>query len=259
MGDLEGRVAVVTGGTRGIGRGIAEAFLREGARVVVNGRSEDKGLKALAEMGAGENAHFVAGDVKKREDCEKVVDTAAERFGRLDIVVNNAGGGENHAPVADLTDEAMQDTLLWNFWPTFWCTRRALNLMIPQQWGRIINISSVEGKCGKPGLATYVTAKHAINGFTKACAQEVGTLGITVNALCAGAVETDSMRAMGPPAAEAMGLTYQQLLDRFANEAATKRLIDVEDVALVAVLLASEVGGGMTGSMISIDGGTSPY
>ena len=118
--------------------------------------------------------------------------------------------------------------------------RRALHYMIPQQWGRIINISSVEGKHGKPGVSTYVTAKHAINGLTKSCAQEVGPLGITVNALCPGAIETDVMMAEGPGAAEAMGLTYQGLLDWFAEESAIKRLNTVEEVAEVAVLLASD-------------------
>ncbi len=259
MGELDAQVAVITGGTRGIGRAIAEEFLTEGARVVINGRSEEKGRQALAEMGAGDNAVFVAGDVMQRGDCERAVDTAVERFGRLDIMVNNAGGGENYAPVAQITDEAMQTGLLWSFWSTFWCTRRALNVMIPQQSGRIINISSVEGKVGKPGISPYVTAKHAVNGFTKACAHEVGTLGITVNSICAGAVETDTMREQGPAAAESMGITYQELLDRFASEAATQRLIDLEDVAAMAVFLASKAGGGLTGSLISVDGGTSPY
>jgi len=187
------------------------------------------------------------------------VETTVDHFGRIDIMVNNAGGGENHAPVAQLTDESMQDTLVWNFWSTFWCTRRALNEMIPQQFGRIININSVEGKVGKPGVASYVAAKHAINGLTKSCAHEVGTMGITVNSICAGAVETEGMREMGSAAAETMGITYQGLLDWFAEEAATKRLIEVEDVAALAVLLASDAGGGITGSMISVDGGTSPY
>ena len=140
---------------------------------------------------------FVAGDAKLREDCERVVDTAVEKFGRIDIMVNNAGGASNHAPVVDLTDEALDDALRWNLWSTFWCTRRSLQHMIPQKWGRIINISSVEGKCGKPGVSIYVTAKHAINGLTKACAHEVGTLGITVNALCPGAIETDIMAEEG--------------------------------------------------------------
>ncbi len=259
MGELEGRVAAVTGGTRGIGRAIVEAYLREGAKVVMNGRSDAKGRQALDEIGAGGAVHFVQGDAKVREDCERLIDTAVERFGSIDVLVNNAGGSNNNAPVVDLTDEALDDALKWNLWSTFWCTRRALHYMIPRQWGRIINMSSLEGKCGKPGVSIYVTAKHAINGLTKSCAQEVGTLGITVNALCPGGIETDTMREVGPGAAESMGITYQALLDWFANESAIKRLNEVEDVALVAVLLASEAGAGITGSLISIDGGTAPY
>lgn len=259
MGVLDGKVACITGGTRGIGRGIAEAFLREGAKVVVNGRDPAKAQRTIDELGGGDNIHFIAGDVKQREVCEAIVDGTVEHFGRIDIAVANAGGGSNHAPVAQLTDEAMQDALLWNFWHTFWTMRRALHYMIPQQSGRIMSISSLEGKVGKPGIAIYVSSKHAINGLTKSAAQEVGPLGITVNALCPGAIETDVMKAEGPGAAEAMGLTYEGLLDWFAKEAATQRLCEVEDVAMVAVLLASDAGAGITGSMISIDGGTSPY
>ncbi len=257
--ELEGRVAAITGGTGGIGRAIAEAFVREGAKVVISGRRQDKGEQALKEMAAGDSVVFVSGDVKQREDCERVVETAVEKFGRIDIMVNNAGGASNHAPVVDLTDEALDDALRWNLWSTFWCTRRSLQHMIPQKWGRIINISSVEGKCGKPGVSIYVTAKHAVNGLTKACAHEVGTLGITVNALCPGVIETETMEREGTQAAESMGMTYQQLLDWFAEEAATQRLCEAEDVAAVAVMLASEAGGGITGAQISIDGGTSPY
>lgn len=259
MGELTGRVAAITGGTRGIGRAIAEAFVREGAQVVINGRDAAKGAQALAEMNVGDAAHFVQGDAKVREDCERIIDETVAKYGRIDILVNNAGGADNHAPVADLTDEALDDALKWNLWSTFWCSRRALKHMIPQQWGRIINISSVEGKCGKPGVSIYVIAKHAINGLTKSLAIEVGTVGITVNALCPGAIETDIMKQVGPGAAESMGLTYEGLLDWFAQESAIKRLNEVEDVALVSVLLASEAGAGITGSLISIDGGTAPY
>src|SRR5262245_24120280 len=116
MGELDGRVACITGGTRGIGRAIAEAFLREGANVVVTGRSIDKGKQALDEMHAGDAAHFVQGDVRERAACEDAVDATVERYGRIDILVPNAGGSADHAPVVDLTDEAMQDALLWNFW-----------------------------------------------------------------------------------------------------------------------------------------------
>jgi NAD(P)-dependent dehydrogenase (short-subunit alcohol dehydrogenase family) len=259
MGELTGRVAAITGGTRGIGRAIAEAFLAEGCKVVINGTNPEKGALAVAELGAPDDVVFVQGNAKVREDCERVVDQAVEHFGRIDIMVNNAGGATNHAPVANLTDEALDDALKWNLWSTFWCSRKAVNYMIPQGWGRIINISSVEGKCGKPGLSIYVIAKHAINGLTKSMAQEVGTLGITVNSLCPGVIETDIVREQGPQAAEAMGISYEQLIEYFVEESATKRVMAVDDVAAVAMLLASEAGAGITGSLISIDGGTSPY
>lgn len=259
MGELDGRVACVTGGTRGIGRAIADAFVREGASVVITGRSADKGQQALDEMQAGDAVTFVQGDVRDRAACEHAVDATVERYGHIDILVPNAGGSADHAPVVDLTDEAMQDALLWNFWHAFWTMRRALKYMIPQQFGRIMLMSSLEGKVGKPGVAHYVVAKHAMNGLAKSAAHEVGTTGVTINALCPGGIETDIMKEQGPHAAESMGITYQGLLDWFAQESAIKRLNEVEDVALVAVLLASDAGAGITGSLISIDGGTSPY
>ena len=259
MGVLDGKVACITGGTRGIGRATAEAFLREGAQVVINGRSEDKGQQAIAEMNGGDDVHFLAGDVKSREGCEAIVNGTVDRYGRLDILFANAGGATGHAPVADLEDWAMQDSLEWNFWHTFWTMQTALKHMIPRESGRIICCSSVEGKMGKPGVSIYVAAKHAINGLVKSAAQEVGPLGITVNAVCPGAIETDITVAEGPPAAEAMGLTYEQLLEWFASESAIKRLNEVEDVAELCVLLASDAGGGISGSLISVDGGTSLY
>ena len=259
MGLLEGRVACVTGGTRGIGLAIARGFLAEGAQVVINGRDAAKAQASIAELDAGDRVHFIAGDVKLRDDCEAIVEGTVQRYGRIDILVPNAGGGSNYAPVAQMTDESMQDALVWNFWHTFWTMRAALNHMTAQGWGRIIAMSSVEGKMGKPAISSYVVAKHAINGLVKSAAKEVGTLGITVNAVCPGAIETDVMLAQGPGAAEAMGMTYEGLLDMFASESAVKRLNDVDDVAIVAVLLASEAGAGITGSLISIDGGTSPY
>ena len=111
MGELDGKVACITGGTRGIGRATAEAYLREGAQVVINGRSEEKGQQALAEMNAGDAVHFIAADVKSREGCEQVVNGAVDRYGKIDILFANAGGASNHAPVAELTDAAMQDSL----------------------------------------------------------------------------------------------------------------------------------------------------
>ena len=259
MGQLEGRVACVTGGTRGIGRAAAEAFVREGARVVISGRDATKGAQALAEMDAGDKVHFVVGDVARREDCEALIQATVDRYDRIDILHANAGGAVDPAPVATMTDEAMHDTLLVNFWHTFWTMRAALGFMIPQQSGRIIATSSVEGKLGTPGLSNYVVAKAAINALVKTTAKEVGTLGITINAVCPGAIETDAMRDNAPAAAESMGMTYDALKAMFAQASAIKRLNEVEDVAEVLVLLASEAGAGITGSLISIDGGTSPY
>lgn len=259
MAELTGQVAAICGGTSGVGLAIAKAFADSGASLLLSGRRSAKGEAALAELGIGERAQYLQGDGGVKEDCERLVAETVDRFGRIDILVNCAGGSENNAPVVDLTDEAMEFGLRVNFWSAFWLTRAALRHMIPQGSGRIIYISSVEGKVGKPGLAQYVVGKHALNALTKCVAKEVGTLGITVNALCAGAMDTPMMREAGPAAAESMGISYEALLDWFAQESATKRLVTVEDCAMVASLLVSEAGAGITGSLISIDGGTAPY
>jgi len=259
MGELEGRVAVVTAGSRGVGRAIVEAFLEEGACVVLNGRSEQKGHQALEELDAGDAARFVAADVMQREECERLLDEAIESYGRVDVLVNNAGGAADNAPVAEMSDHCLRVALDWCLWSTFWCMRRALNDMIPRGWGRVINISSLEGKCGKPITSSYVAAKHAVNGLTKSCAAEVSPLGITVNALCPGAMDTDIMREVGVQIAAARGITYDGFLDVFRAESSTHEITDTADVGAVAVLLASEAGGGITGSLISVDGGTAPY
>jgi 3-hydroxybutyrate dehydrogenase len=259
MGQLEGRTALVTGGTRGIGRATVEAYLAEGAKVALNGRSADKGELALKEMDAGDSVIFLQGDVTNQQSLESVVDRAVEHFGRVDILVNNAGGAADNANVVDHTDEAWMNTITWNLHSTFWATRRMLKYMIPQEYGRIINLSSVEGKVGKPGISAYVTAKHAIVGFTKSVAREVGTSGITVNAVCPGMIPSDIFWEQGPTAAEAMGVTVDELLDMFVKESAIQRHNTFEEVAAVNVLLASEVAGGITGSMYNVDGGTSPY
>ena len=193
MGELDGRVACVTGGTRGIGRAIAEGFLAEGAKVVINGRTPAKGEATLADMNAGDNAHFIAGDVTDQAVCEGLVDQTVEHFGRIDIMVNNAGGGGDPAPLAEMSDDAWNFVMNWNLNHPFWCTRRALKYMIPQQSGRIINVSSMYGKMAIPGVPHYITTKHGLNGMTKAVAVEVGELGITCNALCPGGILTDVM------------------------------------------------------------------
>jgi NAD(P)-dependent dehydrogenase (short-subunit alcohol dehydrogenase family) len=257
---LDKRVAVITGGTRGIGRGIAEAFAAAGAAVVLGGRSQAKGDQALGELGIGDRAMFVACDVRRREDVENLVDQAAGRYGSADIMVNNAGGSDRFAPVHEMTDEAWLNALDFNLNAVFWGSRRALRYMLERGWGRIINISSVEGKqANKSAVSHYITNKHAINGLTKAVAFEYGTKGITCNAICPGAIETDTMRELGPQAAASAGITYQQFLDNYAAESAIKRLNTVEEVAAMATLLASDLGGGITGALINVDGGTAQW
>ena len=257
MTDLTGKVAAITGGTRGIGRGLAEAFLAAGASVAINGRSPEKGEQALQEMNAGDRAAFFAGDVTNQADVEGFVDATIERFGQIDILVNNAGGSSGFALVEDMGDEAWQQAAAWILHSCFWATRRALKDMKKRGWGRVINISSVEGKQANKATAShYITFKHAMNGFTKAVAFEYGESGITSNAISPGAVETDLMREAGPAAAESMGISYEEFKDNYAQEAAIKRLNTVEEVSGLALYLVSDVGGGVTGAILPVDGGT---
>jgi 3-hydroxybutyrate dehydrogenase/3-oxoacyl-[acyl-carrier protein] reductase len=257
---LDKRVAVITGASRGIGLGIAHAFVDQGAAVVIGGKSVEKGEQAIQELGGTDRVAFVQCDVRRQADVNNLVDEAVNQYGSIDILVNNAGGTDGWALVHELTDEAWENALNWNLNAVFWGTRRALKYMLEQGRGRIINISSVEGKqANKPAVSHYITNKHAINGFTKAVAHEYGTKGITCNAICPGAIETDIMKAAGPVVAEQAGITYEQFLDNYAQESAIKRLNTVEEVAAMASLLASDVGGGITGALINVDGGTAQW
>jgi 3-hydroxybutyrate dehydrogenase len=260
MGKLDGKVACITGGTRSIGRAMADAFLAEGGKVVVNGRDEAKGQACLDEMDAGDNAAFFAGDASKQAAVEGLIDFTIERYGQLDICCLNSGGVQMTAPVFQMTDEEWNLEIDWNLNHVFWGMRRALQHMIPRESGRVIVTSSVEGKLGKPGIPGYAATKHAVNGLVKAAAHEVGTLGITVNAILPGLVETDIVRDTGPDSAAAMGLeNYDAMISLFTAESAIKRPNTVEEVAAVAVLLASDAARNITGCMFPVDGGAMPY
>ena len=139
-------------------------------------------------------------------DVEGLIDFTIERYGQLDICCLNSGGVLQTAPVAQMTDEEWKLEIDWNLNHVFWGMRRALQHMIPRTSGRIIVTSSVEGKLGKPGIPGYATTKHAVNGLVKAAAREVGTLGITVNSILPGLIETDIVRETGPASAQMMGL-----------------------------------------------------
>ncbi|MBM4203521.1 MAG: SDR family oxidoreductase [Gammaproteobacteria bacterium] len=259
MGKLDGRIAAITGGTAGIGLGIAEAFLAEGASVTLMARNPAKGEKTVAALNAGNRAKFVAGDAMVQADVEGFVHATIKTFGRVDILVNNAGGASDLKPLMELSDEAFDGAMKWNVYSTFWATRLALRDMAPRRWGRVINISSVEGKIGKVAFSAYTAAKHAINGLTKSVSRETGPLGITVNAICPGLVITDIVKDNGPATAAAMGLTFDEMVALFSKESALQRPNTVEEIAAMAVLLASDAGGGITGATLSVDGGTAPY
>lgn len=257
---LEGKVAVVTGGSRGIGRAIAEAMLDAGATVAISGSTEEKGQRALEEMAAGERAAFFRADARVQTDQEALVVDAASRFGGVDILVNNAGGSSGFALVADLADDAWQEAADWVLNSAFWATRKALPHMVSAGWGRIINISSLEAKTAQTPMASHYTAfKAALNGFSRCVAAEYASAGITSNSICPGAVETDLMTVTGAKSAEAAGMSYEAFKDAYAQQSLTKRLNTVEEVAAVALLLASPAGAGITGATINVDGGTSPW
>ena len=257
---LQDRVAAVTGGSRGIGRGIVEAFLREGASVCFNGRDRKAGAAAIEELSSPGRVEFVQGDARQSADIQRLVEVTASKFGRIDIMVNNAGGITEPAPVKTLSEEAWANDLQWNLTSVFYGIKHSIQYMAPQKFGRIINISSVEGKTGVPGMAGYVAAKHGVHGLTKSVAAEVGRDGITVNAICPGLILTDAVTQGGPATAKAMGLSYEEMVENvFKARTMTGELNTIEQVAELSVLLASDVGAGFTGALISLDGGISPY
>lgn len=256
---LKDRVAAITGGTAGIGLAIARVYLAEGGRVALMARRAERGKQVLEELDAGDRAIFIPGDATSQADVESFVDAAGEQLGGVDVLVNNAGGARDLQPLVNLSDEEWDLVMKWNLYSTFWATRRALPHMVEQGWGRVINISSVEGKHGKPVVTAYTTAKHAINGFTKSVAREVGTSGVTVNAICPGLVLTEIVQTTGAATAAARGMTLDEMIADYAKDAAIERPVTVEEVAAVALLLASEAGSGITGAALSVDGGTAQY
>ena len=255
---LNNRVAIVSAAGRGIGKAIAMSLGSEGATVIVNSYGEDTTRGTVDAINdAGGTAIGMPGDITDPYRIMEVVNATINDYGQIDILVNNAGGSGGFAPVSELSDEAWQEAASWILHSAFWATRAALQDMQPRRWGRIINISSVEGKqANKENVAHYITFKHALNGFTKAVALENGAKGITSNAISPGAIETDLMKEAGPAAAESAGITYQQFKENYAQDAAIKRLNTVDEVAGLLLFLCSDMGAGITGAILPVDGGT---
>lgn len=260
MNHMEGQVAVVTGGSRGIGAGIVSAFLETGARVAFNGRSAEKAQALVQELGTPDGLWYCQGSVTERDDVDRLVDGAVERFGSIDVLVNNAGGSGALGPIAELDEDAWEHDLRLNLTSVFLGTKAALRHMLPAGHGTIINISSVEGKIAAPSMGAYVASKHGVNGLTKTVAAEVGRAGITVNAICPGLVLTDAVMNGGPTLAASLGMTFDEMVDNiFRSKTLTGELTTVDQVAQMAVFLASEAGRGITGATLSVDGGICPY
>src|SRR5258706_7460910 len=184
-------VVLITGALTGIGRATAQAFARDGARVVVSGRHEDEGQKLATELrDLGTEAEFVRTDVRHEDDVKKLVDKVIARFGRLDIAVNNAGTVGDPGSVADVTPDSYQAIFDTNVLGVLLCMKHEIRAMLPKGKGSIVNISSSYGKVGGPTAAAYVGSKHAVEGITKSAAIELAGTGIRVNIVGPGPTET---------------------------------------------------------------------
>lgn len=237
---LENKVAIVTGSSSGIGRGIAEMFLKEGARVVFSD------LREMADLPPSENAAFCPADVSVSADVDRLIAFAVERFGRLDILVNNAGIGPTAALTAT-TDEMWNRVLAVDLNGSFYGLRAAAHAMQEQKIaGSIINMSSIMGLVGFRTASAYCAAKGAINQLTREAALELAAHSIRVNAIAPGVVETPlTEKSLADPEARAYILGSTPL----------GRLGEVEDIAYAAVYLASEESKFVTGSVLYVDGG----
>lgn len=247
-GRLAGKIALITGAGRGFGRAIALAFAREGARVAANYLVSRAGAEeVVAEAGRlGTEAIALRGDVAREEDVQALIAGTLARFGRLDVLVNNAGIMVR-GPLLDVPAEECRRMFDINVTGTLLCSRHALPPMIERKHGRIINLSSqlAQRAVGAGGFAAYAATKGAIESLTRALASEVGAHGITVNAIAPGGIETDMSRDVMTDAYRARRLTELPL----------RRFGRVDDVAYCAIVLASDEAGYLTGQILHPSGG----
>ena len=241
---LAGKVAIVTGGGRGIGLAIARLLAEDGASVVVSGRDAarlDAAVKEMESLGAA--ALAVVADASKREDVDRLIDAARERFGRIDVVVNNAGITRDQLLVR-MKDDDWDQVLDTNLRGVFLMTRAVGKVMMRQKSGRIINIASTAGAVGNPGQVNYSAAKAGVIGLTKAAARELAHWNILVNAVAPGLIETDMTAAIPADAREAL-----------LQQVPLKRIGQGREVAEVVRFLAGEGASYITGQTIHVNGG----
>ena len=245
---MENKAVLITGALSGIGRATALAFGRQKFKLIVSGRREEAGRDLVSELKAlGAEAVFVQADVRKEADVKHLIDVAIQRFGRIDVAVNNAGVEGELGPVGEQTVDNYYATFDTNVLGVLLSMKYELPVMIAQGSGSIVNLSSIVGKVGMAGASVYVASKHAVEGLTKSAALEVAQTGVRVNAVAPGPVETAMLERFTGGNAEAKA--------GFFNMIPSKRGGRVEEIANTIVFLASDQAGYLTGQSVAVDGG----
>jgi NAD(P)-dependent dehydrogenase (short-subunit alcohol dehydrogenase family) len=245
---VDNQTVLITGALTGIGRATAIAFARQGANLVVSGRRDEEGFKLAAELNAlGATAEFVHADVTKEADVSALVRRTVERFGRLDVAVNNAGVEGAAGPITDQTEANYRTTFDANVLGVFLSLKHELPVMLAQGSGSIINLSSIAGQVGFAGASIYAASKHAVDGLTKSAALESAATGVRVNGVAPGPVETPMLdRFTGGDAAVKAGFLQSIPAGRGATP---------DEIAETILFLASDKARYLTGQIIPLDGG----
>ncbi|MEU9078604.1 3-oxoacyl-ACP reductase FabG [Kitasatospora sp. NPDC004745] len=260
MADNGQQVALITGGTSGIGLAVAETLAGQGFRVFLCSRNPESVRATVEKLRAdGHRADGLAADVRKPEDVARLVDAAVERYGRVDVLVNNAGRSGGGA-TAEIADELWYDVIDTNLNSVFLVTRAVLKSgVVERGWGRIINIASTGGKQGVVLGAPYSASKHGVVGFTKALGLELAKTGVTVNAVCPGYVETPMARRVREGYAAHFETTEDAILERFQAKIPLGRYSTAEEVAGLVSYLVSDVAAPVTAQAINVCGGLGNY
>jgi meso-butanediol dehydrogenase/(S,S)-butanediol dehydrogenase/diacetyl reductase len=253
MGILDNKVAIVTGGSVGIGAAIAKGFIAKGAKVLITGRRKEK-LEAFAETQPAGSIATYSGDIKKIEDAEAMVNAAVEKFGKLNVLVNNAGI-DPAGTVTEIPVDQWLDIINTNINGTFYMTRHAIPKMIEDGGGSIINVASLASVRAIPAMPAYSTSKAGLIGFTNAVALDYGDKNIRVNIISPGATATDMLKNQMKGLAEAQGTDIYGALGLLTRFSPIKRAVEPDEIAPLAVFLASDESAFITGQNILIDGG----